>query len=223
MLSTLHYYNSYRPFILNKIKDRENKTSPYKSAKSIRQYKNTDFTYFLNKALNDNVKSYIFELSINFNSLKNISNNIYEKMHYNLPVDTLKDNIDNFVLAYNRFVGFLQENIENSKHFENILNKTKNDINNNLKILDNLGINISSNGFLNIREGLNLQENQIDKEETKSFYNNIYEKICSFMVEPMSNYMDFKDFSYYFNYSGDYNKNKSFKIIEQGLLLDISL
>ena len=33
-------------------------------------------------------------------------------MNYNLTVDTLKDNIDNFVQAYNRFIGFLQENTE---------------------------------------------------------------------------------------------------------------
>ena len=223
MISTLHYYNSYNQFILDNKKARENKSSSYKNIKVAKEYKNTDFTYFLNKSLNDNIKSYMFELSSNFNSLKNISNNIYEKMYYNLPIDTLDDNIENFISTYNRFIGFLQENIENSKHFENILENTKNTINNNLEILDSLGISVSNSGFLDVKEDTNLDKNYIDKEDIKTFYNNLYNEICVFMKEPMSNYMDFKDFSYYFNYSCDYNKDKSFKIIEQGLLVNISL
>ena len=70
MLATLHFYNSYNTFTLDKEKTREHKTSPYlKYNKQSNQYKDTEFKYFLNKSLNDNIKSYMFELSTNFNSL----------------------------------------------------------------------------------------------------------------------------------------------------------
>ncbi len=224
MISTLHYYNSYKPFILDKEKIRERKTSPYKAySKQASQYKDTELTYFLNKALNDNVKSYMFELSSNFNGLKNSANSIYEQMYYGLPTDNLEESFQDFTHTYNRFVGFLEENTENSSGFKNILEKTKNIVDSNISTLNDIGINISNAGFLSLKNNMDIKKSNIDLEKAQKFYLDFYDKMCDFMKEPMSNHMNFKDFSYYFNYSGDYNKNSSFKLIEQGILVDISL
>ena len=222
MISTLHYYNSYKPFILDKQRARERKASPYKQTQG-QKYKDTELTYFLNKSLNDNIKSYMFELSSNFNGLKNVANNIYEKMYYGLSLDTLDEKFEKFTHTYNRFKGFLEENTENSGNFTNILEKTKDIINENVDILDNIGIDISENGFLKLRKDDDTKNYNVEDGQIKKFYRNIYEKMCEFMSQPMSSHMEFKDFSYYFNYSGDYDKNNSFKLIEQGILVDISM
>ncbi len=222
MISTLHYYNGYQPFILDKEKDRERKISPYKHNQA-KEYKNTQFTYFLNKSLNDNVKSYMFELSSNFNGLKNIANNIYEKMYYGLNIDNLQENIENFTYTYNRFIGFLEENLENSGGFTKILENTKDIVNGNISTLNEIGINVSENGFLSLEKDNNIKDYNLDIKQAQKFYLNFYDKMCDFMSEPMSNHMNFRDFSYYFNYSGDYNKNSSFKLIEQGIVIDIQL
>ncbi len=221
MISTLHYYNSYTPFVLDKEKIRERKTSSYKTYSN--KVKNSQMTYFLNKSLNDNVKSYMFELSSNFNGLKSTANNIYEKIYYNSHMEDLEENIEEFTHTYNRFIGFLEENTENSGGFTSILKNVKNFINENESTLKDIGINISNSGFLSIEEDKNINGKNINKEKAKKFYLDFYDKMCDFMKEPMSNHMDFKDFSYYFNYGGDYNKNSSFKLIEQGLLVDITL
>ena len=212
MISTLHYYNSYKPFILDKQRARERKASPYKQTQG-QKYKDTELTYFLNKSLNDNIKSYMFELSSNFNGLKNVANNIYEKMYYGLSLDTLDEKFEKFTHTYNRFKGFLEENTENSGNFTNILEKTKDIINENVDILDNIGIDISENGFLKLRKDDDTKNYNVEDGQIKKFYRNIYEKMCEFMSQPMSSHMEFKDFSYYFNYSGDYDKNNSFKLI----------
>lgn len=222
MISTLHYYNSYKPFILDRQRARERKASPYKQTQG-QKYKDTELTYFLNKSLNDNIKSYMFELSSNFNGLKNVANNIYEKMYYGLSLDTLDENFEKFTHTYNRFKGFLEENTENSGNFTNILEKTKDIINENVDILDNIGIDIFENGFLKLRKDDDTKNYNVEDGQIKKFYRNIYEKMCEFMSQPMSSHMEFKDFSYYFNYSGDYDKNNSFKLIEQGILVDISM
>lgn len=222
MISTLHYYNSYKPFILDRQRARERKASPYKQTQG-QKYKDTELTYFLNKSLNDNIKSYMFELSSNFNGLKNVANNIYEKMYYGLSLDTLDEKFEKFTHTYNRFKGFLEENTENSGNFTNILEKTKDIINENVDILDNIGIDISENGFLKLRKDDDTKNYNVEDGQIKKFYRNIYEKMCEFMSQPMSSHMEFKDFSYYFNYSGDYDKNNSFKLIEQGILVDISM
>ncbi|MFR4985823.1 MAG: hypothetical protein ACLUCH_00360 [Lachnospirales bacterium] len=222
MISTLHYYNSYKPFILDRQRARERKASPYKQTQG-QKYKDTELTYFLNKSLNDNIKSYMFELSSNFNGLKNVANNIYEKMYYGLSLGNLDENFEKFTHTYNRFKGFLEENTENSGNFTNILEKTKDIISENVDILDNIGIDISENGFLKIRKDDDTKNYNVEDEQIKKFYRNIYEKMCEFMSQPMSSHMEFKDFSYYFNYSGDYDKNNSFKLIEQGILVDISM
>lgn len=222
MISTLHYYNSYKPFILDRQRARERKASPYKQTQG-QKYKDTELTYFLNKSLNDNIKSYMFELSSNFNGLKNVANNIYEKMYYGLSLGNLDENFEKFTHTYNRFKGFLEENTENSGNFTNILEKTKDIISENVDILDNIGIDISENGFLKLRKDDDTKNYNVEDGQIKKFYRNIYEKMCEFMSQPMSSHMEFKDFSYYFNYSGDYDKNNSFKLIEQGILVDISM
>lgn len=219
MISTLHYYNSYNPFVLDKEKIRERKTSSYRAYSN--QVKNSEITYFLNKTLNDNVKSYMFELSSNFNGLKGTANSIYEKIYYNSPIENLEENIEEFTHTYNRFIGFLEENTENSSGFTSILENAKSFINENENTLKDIGINISSSGFLSMKQEKNVKN--INKQKVKQFYLNFYDKMCNFMKEPMSTHMDFKDFSYYFNYSSDYNKNNSFKLIEHGLLVDITL
>lgn len=216
MISTLHYYNNYNYFF-NK-ENRERKTSPNK----LKEYKNSEKSYFLNKSLNNNIKSYMTDLSSNFNGFKNISNNIYEKISYNFNMESLEEKFEEFADIHNKLISFLRENKGNSLKFKDILKSTNSMIDFNEGLLEDLGIKISEDGLLNIDKEKN-NYYSIDKDEIKEFFLNIYDKMCNFMEEPMSNYMNFKDFSYYFNYRNDYDKNKSFKIIEQGMLVDIAL
>lgn len=223
MLTTLHYYNYYKPYILN-----NNKKKLNKSATSFKNIPN-EREYFMNKALNDNVKSYIFEMSSNFNGLKNISNNLTEKLQTRFMTEPIKEeieyNIENFTKTYNSFIGFLDENTENSVNFKNVANNIKNLFSDNNKILDKMGIIINENGFLDVKENNNLKTIQRDKETLKEFCSKVYKSLCKLMQDPMCKHMEFKDFSFYFNYTSDFkfNKNKSFKIIEQGLLVDIQV
>lgn len=223
MIASLHYYNSYDNFINRK--KREQKTSPAKLYKNqTKPLKNSDFTYFLNKSSNDSVKTYIYELSSNFNGLKNIANNMYEKLYYDLPSENIEDNLKNFTSIYNRFIGFLEENIGNSNSFKKMSNSIKDLMQKNKDTLKDLGINISKNDFLSLKnEQETAVSSNIDVDKTKTFCLDLYKNVCKFMEHPMTNYMEFKDFSYYYTYSGDYDKTKSFKVIEQGNLIDISV
>lgn len=220
MLTTLYYYDYYKPYILDK-----NSTSSknFISKKEALMKK----SYFMNKSLNDNVKAYIFEMSSSFNNLKNISNHLTEKLETRFMTEPIKEdienNIENFTKMYNNFIGFLEENSENSYKFKNISSNIKKFSASNKKILNKMGININSNGFLYVKENNDLKNIQKDKEILKTFYSKIYNNLCKFMQEPMSKHMEFKDFSFYFNYSNNFNKNSSFKLIEQGVLIDIGI
>lgn len=224
MISMLKCYQG-NDMLSNIEKMRERKISSYRAYSNSKSYKQSELTFFLNKALNNNVKSYVYELSANFNELKNISNSIYEKLYYNTYSEKLPDNIKTFTSTYNRFIGFLNENISNSPSFKGILDNVTNFINQNVSTLKKLGVKIQKNGFLDtdFEEDLEISRDLVEDKNIQNFYNSLYNKLCDFMKEPLSNHMEFKEFSYYFNYSGDYNKNKSFKIIEQGLLVDIAL
>lgn len=229
MLTSLYYYNYYKPFIFDKnirfnyknyiYYDHNNTLESYNNDSNV----NNELSYFLNKSLNDNVKSYMFELSTNFNSLKNISNNISERL-LEIPKEPLKNALKNFISIYNDFIQFLEKNISNSQRFKTILDYTKSIVESNSDILLSLGISIDSNGFLNIiNNDNNLNLFNLDKKSIKKFYFSLYENTCDFMKDPMSNHMEFKDFSYYFNYFSDYNNSKSFKVIQRGILVDILL
>lgn len=218
MLTSLHYYDYYKPYILNKSEFSFNIPSS-----------NNEKTYFLNKALNDNVKSYIFEMASNFNGLKSICNNLKEKLQTRYMTEPIKKDIEkdikNFAQTYNRFIGFLDENYENSNKFKNISKNIKNFLINNKDILNKMGISISDDYYLYVKENNNLKSIQRDKEILNKFYSKIYNNLCKFMKEPMTKHMFFKDFSFYFNYDCDYyfNKDKSFRIVSEGILLDYYL
>lgn len=216
MLTNLYYYDYYKPYILDK-KERSFNTS----------FQNKDKKYFMNKSLNDNVKSYIFEVSHNFNGLKSVSNNLKEKLNTKYMTEGIKEDIENdienFAQTYNRFIGFLDENSENSKKFKNMSSNIKNFLKNNTQVLNKMGINISEDFYLSVKENNNLKSIQRDKENLNKFYTKIYNTLCKFMQEPMSKHMGFKEFSFYFNYSCGYDKDKSFRLIEQGILFDYML
>ena len=216
MIATLYYDNSY---FINR-KNIARRTSPYSPYRQ-KRYKNNEKSYVLNRSLNNNIKSYMSELASNFNGLKNISNNIYEKISSNFSMKDLQENFGKFADSYNNFVKFIHQNEGGSKKFKKILNSLQNTVESNEEILDDLGIKLD-NDFLNF-DTEKYNKSIIDLSKIKNFCSDIYSKICDFMKEPMSNYMNFKDFSYYFNYSSDYNKNNAFKVIEQGMVVDISL
>ncbi len=218
MISTMYYYN-ISPYMSDKGINRKGKytvkPNPYKS--------NKDITYFLNKSLNEDIKSYATDISKNLNTLKNIANNIYQKMYNGTSVEDMQESFEKFVSSYNGFAKFLKKNTGNSKGFEDLLEDTSDMIEENGEIFAKLGISMDEDGFLDISNFSKKDFKSINMEDAKNFYQNFYDKLCNFMKQPMSNHMNFKDFSYYFTYAGDYNTNKSFKLIEQGLLVDICL
>lgn len=219
MISAMHYYN-ISPYMFNRKTVRK---GSYTNTSKTNPYAKGDLTYFLNKSLNDNIKAYVTDVSSNVNNLKNITKLIYQKLYDNTSMENLKGSFEKFVTGYNRFVGFLKKNTGNSKGFEKLLDDTENIINDNKEVLKEVGIDVSKEGFLDIKNLENIDYKQVDSTKAQSFYQGFYEKLCEFMKQPLSNHMNFKDFSYYFTYAGDYNTNKSFKLIEQGLLVDICL
>lgn len=212
MLTNLYYYDHYKPFIINK---KDSISAPIAKTKNGKKAT----SYYLNKSLNTNVCLYIENLSTSFNTLKNISNNILEKPKYTLDKNK-KNLISSFTLAYNDFIKFLRNNSDNSKDFKNIENIIKDSIIKNKEFLKDININVSDDMLLSF----NNEEIacSLTTQNVKSFYKDMYSNLCSFMKEPMSNHMNFKEFSYYFNYSYA-QKNASFKMIEQGILIDIAL
>lgn len=219
MIASMHYCNYYKPYILDK-----NNACIKNGLYSQYQKSRKKTAYYLNKSFNNNIKEYMSEMSLNLNSLKNISNNLSESLetsfvNKNLYQD-IENNLNNFTFTYNKLIGFLDKNKENNLKFNNMSENIKSFMKNNQKFLNRIGIDISKEGFLSINDNNDIKMIKRDKNNIKNFYRKVYKNLCNIMQEPMSAHMNFKDFSYYFNYYNGYNNENSFKIIEQGILLD---
>ncbi len=173
--------------------------------------------YFLNQASTPAVISYINELSQSFNNMKGICLDISAKISANVYYEDSAYDFARFCSMYNSFIGFLRENAINSDYFYSISRDITYYIKDNKNFLYNLGITILENGFLRLKK---INEDNLNRN-TCVFLEDFYSKMCNFMQIPMTEYMKFKDFSCYFTYSCDYNTDSAYKLVDQGVLLDL--
>lgn len=232
MITNLFYYDHYRPYILKENKSKPLETSSSKSfMKSESSESEQEFSYFLNKAFKDDIKSYVSKISNSFNSLKNITNYLALKLNNKFEIHENVENsakqIHKFAEKYNQFLDFYNSDYNANKNFSEYVTSVQNTINENKDTLENIGIYLTSNNKLSLSE-------DFSQETLKGCSNNIlnnlkyvcdviYQKTFETMKEPLTSYMNFKDFSYYFNYSMDKNNMKTFTLLERGLLVDIEV
>lgn len=180
---------------------------------------NSTLEYFLNQAATPAVTSYINKLSDTFNNMKAVCLDISNKINSGIYYEDASYDFGQFCHIYNTFMGFLRENVINNDYFMAISKEIMFYIKDNKNFLYQLGITILGNGYLRLKK---INENNLNKNACV-FLEDFYGKMCNFMQIPMTEYMQFKDFSCYFTYGCDYNTDSAYKLVDQGVLLDLEL
>lgn len=229
MITNLFYYDVYKPYIIEDLHSKKIKMPSSKDFILSSQNGIQKFSYFLNKSSKKEIISYITQVSNNFNNLKSTSHYLALRLNNNLSIKNGIENsskqINTFVKGYNQFLEFYNTN-ENAKiNFYSYINSLQDIIYENKDILSKVGISIDKNNKLNIEESLTskllLDCNSNVLNNLKYVYDLIYQRTCDYMKSPLTDCMNFKNLSYYFNYSLYNNPNKTFPLIEGGLLVNI--
>lgn len=208
----------------------------YYHAKNLMNFKGKSF--LLNKSSKNEVVSFMQDLSSNITGLRESSKNLISSIsrfqkavQYGMLGDEkvwLEYELEKFIDTYNSTYNFLQK----YKHSPKLLDYAQN-----IKVfmLAYKGVLIGKKKLqiINLdRQGqLKFDNERFRHTNTKGLLKevlglqyaviNVKEETIDFLTEPLSEYMGFKDLACYYNYKLGDNKENTFKIIENGLLLDL--
>ncbi len=238
MITSLHYYNYYRPRIL-KTDSTSVKQIPLKQTLA----HNASKPYNLSRAYNDNVINYAKDLSDTVNGTKISSNAIVNyledlfvddsnslskknkrKNNEESLTETSKKPIKSLVDSLNKIANF-EKNVSNSAEF-NAYSKEISEMVENSDALREIGVSYDNGKYIfDESKSSNMNDEDFKQLLTESYQDikNVNTKTNEFLSKPISNHMTFKSFSYYYSYSAGIIKNDSFNLISTGTLLDLQL
>lgn len=234
MLTSVYYYNYYKPYILRGRGGRERIYTPVEAKTNTSKSAGGQMpSFMLNKSLKSEVVRYANQLSHNINSLKNIARNLVQdagefqaNVRYNglgNAVDWLSDDVEEFVEAYNKTVEFSDKNMH-STSLMNFTETLKGSIYGKGNTLSRYGLSIEDDGKLAFNKSVLVAagEKRIARanDANVSLFQDIYDTTGEFLIMPMAEHMNFKGLGYYYNYKLGTVQADTFKIIESGLVID---
>ncbi len=240
MLTNLFYYDFYKPYIFKneKITSKYPKSNIDKSKNSqSQQLKDSDqdneYSFFLNKTFKKEIVNYAENISVDFNSIKNSVKNIVNNVNgsyfnFNSKKEALKKELSEFEKKYNSYKNFADNNYKNSSLLSEFSDNLKFRLEGNSEVLSKFGMNYDKETqtlYFDEEYFNSLSSDDAEKNigSLKELCQSIYNETCEIMKVPMEEYMGFKNLSYYYNYIFSNEKHNTVKIIETGMLVDISL
>jgi len=249
MLTNIFYYDFYKPYIfknekiaskqpVNYPKTENNRTSDF-SAEQSEENKN-EYSFFLNKSFKNEIVNYAETISMDLNSIKNSAKNIINNTdsYFDTVKDNLKNELKEFKKRYNAYTDFADRNYKHSPLLLNFADSLKYRVDSNYGILSKFGVSYAKDDIIdengdNDRGKLFFDEDFFDSlspkdisaniKELREFCKSIYSDTCEIMTVPMEEHMNFKNLNYYYNYIFSNEKANTVRIIETGMLVDISL
>lgn len=249
MLTNIFYYDLYKPYIfknekiaakpsVNFSRAEKNKSSDFSSVES--DDEKNDFSFFLNKSFKNEIVNYAETISIDLNSIKNSVKNIINNTdsYFSMPKDNLKKELKEFKNRYNAYTDFADKNNKHSPLLADFSDNLKYRVESDYETLLKFGLSYSEDNTA----GKNESENNFDLSFDETFFDSlpldnisdnadslrefcksVYADACEIMTIPMEEHMNFKNLDYYYNYIFSNEKANTVKIIETGMLVDISL
>lgn len=239
MLTNIFYYDFYKPYIFKN--EKLTSKRPYAhsnkndSVLNSQQSGNSEkeYSFFLNKTFKNEIVNYAETISNDLNSIKNSVKNVVNKMsnnyfNYDSEVENLKYELEEFTEKYNSYKDFAEKNYRHSPLLSNFSDSLKFRVENNKDILSKFGVfyddELNEISFdINVFDSLSSKEILNDVSNLKRLCGEIYNDTCEIMTVPMEEHMNFKNLNYYYNYIFSNENHNTVKIIETGMLVDISL
>ena len=243
MLTTMFYYNHYKPYIFKaknaKGNEPVNRQAASKSldspAKGQDESSVATKKLLLNKALNQDVVKYAHDVSHNLMSLKDSAKYInYDiqdfdystrKYGYSKAKESLKEDLDSFVSSFNDSYKFYSSQVH-SQSLVDFSVRADNVVSKNSDVLNELGIFSDESHELIFSpekfDSLTDEELQGNLKEAYSTFQSMYKESSAMLAVPLSEHMNFKSLNYYYNYKYGGLTSDTFKVIESGMIVDIT-
>lgn len=230
MVTTMQFYSDYRPYIIKNYKGNSKdvtipKTFKDSYIKNLSRGKEdaAQTKQILNKAYKSDVTSYIKDVANTVNDFKSATSKLKKTLvkRNKVSEDELKENVKyekkDLIDAYNN----IKEQIEKPVHSDELKSFYEN-INSTFErekdALKSMGL-VYKDGTL-----------RATKTKPEDIKNNILEVVQAVdsiiddtnevLKKPITEHMNFKGFNYYCNYNVDGLYKNTFKLVEEGMVLD---
>ncbi len=232
MITSLFYYGHYRPYILDQAET--DNTTP-RRPKILESYMidGKSLSVLLNKARKRDIIKYARGVSTSVLSLKESTNDSINDMEgYNENAyrrgsskakEWLANDLRRFTEAYNNSSEFMSEQAH-SQELRGFAQVVTDGVDEGIGRLKRLGITKNAEGKLDFNpeyfNKLSPKRLGIAIGDNIDLFKNIYNEAANVLTEPLSEHMNFKSLSFYYNYKMGTLIADTFKIIESGMLVD---
>jgi hypothetical protein len=233
MLTSVYYFNFYKPYIFstretdnvsprrNRIADR--KQSPPVSSKD----------FVLNKAVKDEIVNFAKDVSSGINNLRSSArrasydmerfNHLVYKDGWDSAVSSLKKDFIKFADQYNASTDFLQQQ-ERSSDLRTFSNEITDHLRYNRERLGSLGFSFSEEGRMSydrsVVEGMSHNRINAVIGDNMRVFNEVQRHAEGVLKEPLVEHMNFRGLGYHYNYKLGMMKADGFNLLEVGLLIN---
>ena len=236
MLTSIFYYNMYKPYIVGNVSNRGNENyMPRRERISTGRegVESSSRTFVLNKALRNEIVNYAQAVSFGVTDLRGSTKQTVQDMEgfnrsvymdgWNAAVANLTDDLANFADDFNRSSGFLQTQ-NHSEGLRAFSNEVAENVYENRARLEMLGLTLSSEGHMAFsRDQLSsMNRAQINAAigETLEIFEGLRSYTQQLMTEPLVEHMRFRGLNYHYNYRMGTMETEGYSLIEAGMLVD---
>jgi len=232
MLTSVFYYNIYKPYIVGNSGNRSDGYTPRKER--IAQGTETQGRVFvLNKALRNEIVNYAQSVSGGVSNLRDATKrtavdmeSFNSKVHregWEAALENMVENLENFANGYNRSAGFMQ-NQPHSSGLRSYSGEVTENVQNNRSRLEMLGLTLSEDGKIAFdREfvsAMNHETINVAIGENIELFEGLRSYTQQLMTEPLIEHMRFRGLSYHYNYRMGTMETDGYSLIEAGMLVD---
>ncbi|MCL2603940.1 MAG: hypothetical protein FWD90_05635 [Defluviitaleaceae bacterium] len=235
MLTSVFYYNLYKPYLVSNANGRGDNIGPRRSR--IADKRETPETsgpvFVLNKSLKKDMVNYARSVSHGVVDLRESTHRIAGDMHdfnrtahqsgWDYALDVLMSDLSAFADNYNRSAGFMRAQ-DHSAGLRSFSYEIADNIFYNRNRLEMLGLNLSEDGRFafdsdRVRD-MSFEEVNVAIGENIEIFSGLQSFTRQLLTEPLVEHMRFRGLNYHYNYRRGQMETDGFGLLEMGLLVD---
>jgi hypothetical protein len=232
MLTSVFYYNMYKPYIVGNAGNRSEGYVPRRE-RIAQGTEPAGRVFVLNKALRNEIVSYAQSVSNGVTDLRNATrqtamdmenfNGMVHREGWEDALENMADNLENFAEYYNHSAGFMQQQ-QHSAGLRSYSSEVIENVQHNSERLEMLGLTLSEEGQMAFdRErvsAMNHEEMNVAIGENIEIFEGLRSYTRQLMTEPLIDHMRFRGLSYHYNYRMGTMETDGYSLIEAGMLVD---
>lgn len=235
MLTSVFYYNIYKPYIVGNVSARDggNNNPKRERIHTGREGDTPGRIFVLNKALKNEIVRYAQAVSYGVTDLRAATKqtsidmeNFNRTVHmdgWDYAISNLSNDLEQFADDFNRSAGFMQSQLHSSG-LRAFSHEVADNVFHNRERLEMLGLTLSEGGQLSFSrshmESMSYETVNVAIGENIAIFEGLRSYTQQLMTEPLIEHMRFTGLNYHYNYRMGTMATEGYSLIEAGMLVD---